>query len=554
LTLLWQAKIVCLLTFTAQCLVTATQACVQTVQLDNTALATAAQHNGFHVVNVKSDGNCAYHAIVDQLKIVGIESDVGQLRQQAVNYLMTHREKVDSNFFIKSQYSTCEEYLGKHSMDKCWADELMLRAVGACLQTNIRILHNSGNWTELLYSDWLDSMALDGDGSLQCSNEIIIGLIGEQHYVSLHKQETHNTTSPNHDAENASGSQSLVSETDDVDPLEKPNELTESHNTDCQQFPSVWNHEQWLKWSKNYTWLCCEGGKLGCSVCMKANVHVEASKGVHLSDQWQQVSVDAKSGRKLKEKIYKHRDSAAHMTAVHREEQKCDAKLEKLFADSHSKQFEETVRVFRTAYLIAKENLSLVKHGSLLQLQELNGLSVGGILRSYHSCANIVRHIADSMKKKFCTRLEQTDRKISVMLDEATVHGKSVLVIYLRTCLGEIDSSKVDGIENVFLVLSELTKGTLAENITQTVEQEMTCLPEKWLKNSLVGICTDGAAVMTGRNTGVATMLSRKFGPQVESFHCMAHRLELSVAHSLKAITAINHFQIFISSMYTLYR
>lgn len=133
--------------------------------MDDTAVATAAQHNGFHVVNVKSDGNCAYHAIVDQLKIVGIESDVGQLRQQAVNYLMTHREKVDSNFFTKSQYSTCEEYLGKHSMDKCWADELMLRAVGACLQTNIRILHNSGNWTELLYSDWLDSMALDGDGS-----------------------------------------------------------------------------------------------------------------------------------------------------------------------------------------------------------------------------------------------------------------------------------------------------------------------------------------------------------------------------------------------------
>jgi hypothetical protein len=48
------------------------------------------------------------------------------------------------------------------------------------------------------------------------------------------------------------------------------------------------------------------------------------------------------------------------------------------------------------------------------------------------------------------------------------------------------------------------------------------------LKRRLVCVTTDGASVMTGANSGVATRFQKEFGP-VSVFHCYAHRLELCV-------------------------
>jgi hypothetical protein len=58
---------------------------------------------------------------------------------------------------------------------------------------------------------------------------------------------------------------------------------------------------------------------------------------------------------------------------------------------------------------------------------------------------------------------------------------------------------------------------------------------------------------MSGRNRGLARLIADNYGSQVEFFHCMAHRLELSIDDALKSVTATNHFQSFISSLYALY-
>ena len=49
---------------------------------------------------------------------------------------------------------------------------------------------------------------------------------------------------------------------------------------------------------------------------------------------------------------------------------------------------------------------------------------------------------------------------------------------------------------------------------------------EVW-RGRLVGVGSDGAAVMVGRKSGVITRLSDGL-PRVLGVHCMAHRLELS--------------------------
>jgi hypothetical protein len=118
------------------------------------------------------------------------------------------------------------------------------------------------------------------------------------------------------------------------------------------------------------------------------------------------------------------------------------------------------------------------------------------------------------------------------------------------------DDSNDLGVENIFLSLVEAEEGSTACGITSSVEKELTAyqITQEYLQKALIGICTDGAAVMTGQNSGVASHFQRKYGTEkIERFHCVAHKLELAVEDALKSVTSTNHFQIFIQSLYNLY-
>ena len=69
---------------------------------------------------------------------------------------------------------------------------------------------------------------------------------------------------------------------------------------------------------------------------------------------------------------------------------------------------------------------------------------------------------------------------------------------------------------------------------------------------NLVAISTDGASVMLGRKYGVATTLARKF-PNIITWHCLNHRLELAVSDAIRKNKAVNHFQIFFDKLYSIY-
>ena len=67
-----------------------------------------------------------------------------------------------------------------------------------------------------------------------------------------------------------------------------------------------------------------------------------------------------------------------------------------------------------------------------------------------------------------------------------------------------------------------------------------------------LGLGIDGAAVMTGSKSGVATQLKSRF-PLLISWHCFDHRLELAVYDAVKSCTEINHFKILMDTLYSLY-
>jgi len=72
------------------------------------------------------------------------------------------------------------------------------------------------------------------------------------------------------------------------------------------------------------------------------------------------------------------------------------------------------------------------------------------------------------------------------------------------------------------------------------------------LKGQFVGFCSDGTSCMMGHHRGLATLLKWEFS-QWKTFHCMAHRLELAVKHSVDTVNAVSPFRILLDELYKVY-
>jgi len=212
-------------------------------------------------------------------------------------------------------------------------------------------------------------------------------------------------------------------------------------------------------------------------------------------------------------------------------------------------QYHATSNVFRTAYYIAKNNRPYTDHSGLIDLQRLNGVDVGRLLHSSTMCVDIVDHIAEHMSSKLMQSVLESDVPFAILIDESTTlsNNKACLVVYIRCSIG--DSKPY----SLFLDLIELS-GTTAVAIGDALVK---CLhdhkfTDTILKNRWLALGTDGASVMLGRKGGVLAKLQETF-PNIIGWHCVNHRLELSVHDVVKCMTDINHFKSFMDKLYSLY-
>jgi len=251
----------------------------------------------------------------------------------------------------------------------------------------------------------------------------------------------------------------------------------------------------------------------------------------------------------LRKKISKHKNSAAHLNA-----QKVIFLSEKKVIDEHISMLmvtdqENTARIFRTAYLIAKNQRPYTDMPKLTDLQELNGLDMGRILQTNVSCSNIIDHLALEMRRKIAMDIVKNNRKICILVDESTtLSKKSMLVICLRCAVGELNEVYTFLFDIV--EVSNTSAKTIKDSILQVLEKYG--MDTHFLKKNLISFVSDGASNMLGRKAGVGVLLQKSF-PHIILWHCCNHRLELAVADCLKEVSGINHFQSFIEKLYSLY-
>jgi len=155
------------------------------------------------------------------------------------------------------------------------------------------------------------------------------------------------------------------------------------------------------------------------------------------------------------------------------------------------------------------------------------------------------------MKNKLINKI--INKKVSLIIDESTsVSNKSVLAVYIR--LSYFDSDNVSDEAFSFLLGLVELDSLSADSITKKLLSylRLNKFSDQYLSKNLIRVCSDGASTMVGKSSGVLTQLKEQF-PNIFLWHCMCHRIELAVSDAVKFSSQVNHVQIFLDKLYSLY-
>lgn len=94
---------------------------------------------GLQVKEIKSDGNCLFRALSDQLR--GTEDDHGEFRQRCVDYIEENKELY--KFFIEDD-ENIDDYIEWIRADSKWGGQLEMNALAQIYRFNI-VVHQVNN-------------------------------------------------------------------------------------------------------------------------------------------------------------------------------------------------------------------------------------------------------------------------------------------------------------------------------------------------------------------------------------------------------------------------
>jgi len=138
----------------------------------------------------------------------------------------------------------------------------------------------------------------------------------------------------------------------------------------------------------------------------------------------------------------------------------------------------------------------------------------------------------DTVERRISDMAEDTEMQLiekmkksklfALQLDESTdIQNSSILLTYVRY----IDHDESDMKEDI-LSVAELPTHTISSEIFRVLNGFIEERGLEW-KNCF-GVCTDGAACLTGRNSGLVTKIKDMVDNNLLSTHCYIHRQNLA--------------------------
>jgi OTU domain-containing protein 6 len=104
------------------------------------------------IKEVRSDGNCMYYSIADQLnRVFSINKTCQELREIACNYMLENRIEFEPYLELDNTVNTYEEYCQNIKDQTVWGGQLELKALSDVLNVLIEVIQSEGS--EIIIGD-----------------------------------------------------------------------------------------------------------------------------------------------------------------------------------------------------------------------------------------------------------------------------------------------------------------------------------------------------------------------------------------------------------------
>ena len=135
------------------------------------------------------------------------------------------------------------------------------------------------------------------------------------------------------------------------------------------------------------------------------------------------------SSKKNKE----HFSSKTHSICLEQLQHRANDQITKCMDLLNQKRIQSTCRVFNTVYGLVKQNRPFSDIENEVELQIKNEVDMGHGLHSCKTAAKIVDHITKEIKSEVFSKITEQNKKICIIIDEAsTISSKSVLIVLVK--------------------------------------------------------------------------------------------------------------------------
>ena len=262
--------------------------------------------------------------------------------------------------------------------------------------------------------------------------------------------------------------------------------------------------------------------------------------------------------------LRKHQKSMKHQACVNKQCQQDEIRWKPTTSTSigrgilamNNKNRERLSMLFNTAYGLTKKNRPFTDYQTVCTIQKKNGLDIGDTHITDKTAQQMISAVAKVISQGTADQLRES-RFVTVMADgstDTTITEQEV--VYVRyvykgtplTKLASIQPLEHGNAEGVFAgIIAGLQQLDLSiKNLQPKLPSPQKSFP------TLVCANFDGASVMMGNKTGVATRFKDVF-PWVIPVHCVAHKLELGILDGIKGILYLDNFEKTVKKIFLFY-
>jgi hypothetical protein len=299
---------------------------------------------------------------------------------------------------------------------------------------------------------------------------------------------------------------------------------------------------------KKFDWIILVSAGVGCKFCAQDKKIIDSSTKCQ-ARKYRQCNFLPENYTALYNSAKAHHKADYHLSSVLAVCNQANGAIQESLRKSHGRDLSQVAVNIRILHLIALKNISFTTYPVLLELMDALKVEYCKDFKCRQLASSMIKFMGNFMRRKALESLVKEEPKINLLIDESsTSTNRGTLICYIRA-----------GSVSHFVGVVELENGS-AGKITDSIFGLLARhgLSKEFLAENLVGITTDGAAVMTGKNSGVTQRIKdelRKCNPGFAClvYHCMNHRVELALKDCLKGSSAVDAIRKVADQIYKYY-